>query len=434
MLIFLLKKYLANLFSTHKPLYCLGKVFYLIFMLFQGVLLGFALDVIQEKRPEMIIKILFSFNTSIFVAIVLRNIFPFYTSKNSIIPRYYAVSVIKRMIADFLQDICSMMVLSTFLIICGMLYGNIFKLTDFALAIGVILSAVLIESNFKKLIEKDFKQLFLHYAIFLLQIIVVFLCLKIHILFLIVGFLLGIIQTYLLDKNEIENSTKQVFSESASNIFNLHLKLYFKNSKMRPLLLMAIVAKMLIFSRLSPKIGEAMLMLIPVYSTPLVFFTYIHLNWFGYNESLWLTFQNNSVSNSKSKYLYLFPLIFPLTFDIILAFVVMYFADKLDMKFASFYVTSMIACISIGYYASMQAPKKILSMTNMLFNMKTQSDILSTIMLMVIIFVMIFVMETIFFYPLCLIVIFVSITYFVLTKQENEVTFKNFETFFNSKK
>ena len=433
MLIFLLKKYLANLFSTHKPLYCFGKILYLIFMLFQGILLGFGLDAIQEKHPEVITKILLSLNASIFVAIILRNTFPFYSSKNSIIPRYYAVSPTRRITADFLQDICSMMVLSMFLLVCGMLYGNIFKLTDFALSLGVILSTILIEGNFKNLLEKQFKQLFLHYVIFVLQIILVFLYLKIHILFVIIGFVLGIIQTYLLSKNEIENSKKQVFSKSTSNIFSLYLKLYFKNNKMRSMLIMAVVVKMFIIFTFSPKIGEAMLILITLYSTPLVFFTYIHMNWFGYNESLWLTLQNNSISNQKNKYLYLLPLIFPLVFDVALAFVVMYFSGKLDMKFASFYIASTIACVSIGYYASTEAPKKILSMTSMLFNMKIQSDILSVISLVILVAFMFFIMQTMFFYPFCLIVIFVSITYFILAKQENHITFKNFQTFFNSK-
>ena len=225
MLIFLFKKYLANLFSFHKPFQDFLKIVFLVYMLSQGFLLALGLNVLQENRPDYIDKALFYLNIVVFIMIILRNIFPFYAFKNSIIPRYYAVSAPKRIIADFLQDICSMVILSMFLLMCGVCYSAFFKIQDFILSIGVILSAILIESNFKNLLEKRFKQLFLHYGIFALQIMVVFLCLKIHILFILVGFVLGIIQSYLLLKNETENSTKQVFSQSASNVFNLNLKI-----------------------------------------------------------------------------------------------------------------------------------------------------------------------------------------------------------------
>ncbi len=131
-------------------------------MLSQGFLLALGLNALQENYPEYTIKALFYLNIFIFIMIILRNIFPFYSFKNSIIPRYYAVSATKRIIADFLQDICSMVVLSVFLLVCGVCYSTFFKMQDFILSIGVILSAILIESNFKSLLEKSFKQLFLH--------------------------------------------------------------------------------------------------------------------------------------------------------------------------------------------------------------------------------------------------------------------------------
>lgn len=202
---------------------------------------------------------------------------------------------------------------------------------------------------------------------------------------------------------------------------------------MRPVLIMAVILKMTVFLAFSEAFGNEKHFLVALYSTPIVFFTYIHMNWFGYNENLWLTFQNNSISNIKTKYLYLLPLALPLIFDLVLTFIVMYFANKMDMKFISFYVTCLITCISVGHFASAENPKKVVSIAEMFSNMKMSADLLSTILLMVVVTITWFIMPTIFFYPFCAIVIFVSVSYFILAKRENKITFKNFEIFFNSK-
>jgi hypothetical protein len=257
------------------------------------------------------------------------------------------------------------------------LLGERYSLQHFVESMLIIANAYFIERLLKKYIEERFEDYVMTFGIFI-TLVIGFIMLHLWMpnayIAARMGYSLGLLgfvivfislNIFLENKRSVFKSSHYRVSLEASSkpmtLANSIIPYYFKNKKIRTMIIMYLVFKLImlsIYSYASIKSGAALIkseLVIWIFLSPLIVFTYIHCNLFGFMRSIWLNISNTGNWHHLLK-IYLFTLIIPISLDIFLSFIALSVMGWFSWQSIGFYFATLILCLFVGFASSIYKP------------------------------------------------------------------------------
>ena len=365
------------LLGLKKPLSILLTLVYVLTAWLYGWLLASLINESSKEEignisPEKIINYSLCF---IIGLVLLRMILPRYTPQKQLLPKFYPVTRFQNYLISVLFDFLNPLFFSiAFFIILCCWYLHEFKLLFLLLGFSALVSAQLL----RRLIQYgiDFRIKNKGYLLLIVSLLLIYFLsyyyaylnqqLKALSLFIpIYLFCIG----YLMELTVIESRINEISGGSGKS--NLYLKLIINNPKARLLLLVGVLFKFILltvdyimFKKNGKHIGDGQLIYWMI-ASPLILFTYVFNNTWGYWQSVWLNYELRLGGHKEITQFVLKLLAIPLIIDIIITVPLLLLSWDNYIFIILFYFLSALFLVSFCSIWSIIFPKKIKSIFQM---------------------------------------------------------------------
>ncbi|GEM_PF-5308051 len=414
------------------------RLLWLFFAVLYGVGVAFLMTKGYEEPGEINLSdFIFGMNVMAFMMVLLRNFFPFYHFKPPFIPSIYPVARWKGIFLEVVYDVFSLLFVMALLFFGLASFGKGYFLQHFAESMLIIGNGYFIERLLKKFLEEEFEGFRASLGIFL-ALIIGFIALHLWMpdayAAARIGYSLGLLVffvAHLLFNIHLEGKRSMlkggqykiyVDSKRPMTLNNTIIPYYFKNKKIRLMILMALGLKMFFLGGLaysyikSGKIFFQPEEMIWIFLSPLIVFTYTHCNLFGYMRSIWLSVITTGNWKNLVK-IYFSTLVIPLTIDAVLTFIALGIMGWLNWQAVGFYFSILILCLLTGFAGSIYKPIQFESALSFGKRQQNISPWVS-IPLMIALGGLIWVKTTIYFLPILLVMLMIP-TYFLWKANQN---------------
>ena len=373
-------------------------ILFLSIAVFYGVVFALFSNFLTPQKAIISQKI-FNQYLVLFLIIItfLRSFLPQYIPLKNIFAKHYPLNKKKRFTYNLSLEFVCPFYLGIFLFIVAFSLfveksGSVFFVLAFS---GIIISHLLkrllqysIEFRFEKI-----KSIFILLTT-IVSIIVVFLFFSIEtgyfnyaVSTIVITVLLLI--NYLFEINVAESvpSTENSTRKNSRNLFSL--KLILKNSSLRTMLIFSVIMKIIFaffcWVNISEQVGEFYVLYIyaNLVLSPLILFSYIFNNFFGFLKSVWLSM--NNVGAEPFYYIIIMTKVFaiPLMIDAIVTFISFVFLDMFSTANVIVYLTNSILLFSFGVVNSFYFPKKTQNVFSLRATTSSLGGIISVIVIII---------------------------------------------------
>ncbi|MFD3003086.1 hypothetical protein ACFS7Z_22170 [Pontibacter toksunensis] len=327
-----------------------------------------------KQSPELVLE--YS-NLFLLVIIILRGFFPSYVPKSAVIQRIYPISLLKKFWTELVVELVSpfYFIALNFLIFL-FLMAPAYDLVHFLQSILVLLTAHVTLRSLQVFVERKIQwtNSFFYMAAVMAA---AFLALQVRVpmfkptsdwLMLIVHMaaLAFFVTANFFLEHAATDVRHKVVSYSGSARRSLGWRL-FKNHKLaKQMLIFGMVFKLIIlavdaisFMKKGNHIFDEILSLW-IFVGPLVMFSYVFNNVWGFYRNLWLTIERSSGTYKDFIRASLLPLRVPLLLDAVLTFLyVTFFNHENALFIVLMYITSILVLIPFGIISSIVSPRAV---------------------------------------------------------------------------
>lgn len=355
-----------------------------------------------ELSPQMVKGII---NLIIAIFLFLSRFFPSYQPTTKPIWAFHPMRQLQRGLFAMACDIFSFRSAMAMLFIAFLLISPHYSISDFVISLTIIIGAILIERSFRLLLDQKISFLFFHGTILLLILVLFLKSLTGPIsgnifnttVILVITVFAACFQHVFLSYLSAGNF-KAFAMPSIANLFAGHpknprklssilmlLRLYFQTPSLRNALGIGVTLKtftLLLFAKIISSGNYPFNSLILFYFviSPAIPFVYILNNAFGHVEPLWLTYRLHTGGAKKVFQLYFQLSMFPVFYDAMLSFGVMFLLKLLNYRFVVFYLGSLLSFFTIGLWASLFKPKSVNPLPSSLFHKNYTSPLFSALL------------------------------------------------------
>lgn len=413
------------------------RLLWLFFTTIYGLGIAFLMTKGYEE-PEKInlSEFIFAMNVMAFMMVLLRNFFPFYQFRSPFIPAIYPIARWKAIFLEIVYDMFSLLFVMALIFFGLAAFGKGYFLQHFAESMLIIGNGYFIERSMKKFLEQQFDGYCAAFGLFIISILAfiglhfwmpdAYAITRIAYSLALFLFFIGNIffNIYLESKRSmLKGGSHKVYATTnrPMTISNAIIPYYFKNKKIRLMIIMAIAFKVFFMvASVACYLKKGGFFFQPealfwVFLSPLVIFTYTHCNLFGYMRSIWLSAVNSGNWQHLLK-IYFSTLAIPLTIDAVLSFVALGLIGWLDWQAVAFYFSILLLCLIVGFVGSIYKPIKFENAFS--FGKQQNSSPWVSLPLMIGIGGLIWAKSSIFFIPLFLIALAVPIYFLWKAKQD----------------
>ena len=316
--------------------------------------------------PEKLYKLTI---TAVALFTIIRLIFPGYNPMTRMFPKYYPLSKLERYLSSLINDFYKPFFLYMILfILSGSYYVQNFKLSFLLGALLAMISAHLVRRSIQYMIDFTTKvsMRFIHVLALLAIAYYVFIFFSPKSEFLIqFGSIIIILLVIGFMQESAIQIRKETEVETESRLSNISLKLLWNNKKVRLPLLVAFAFKIVIllgnfflFKIKGIQLFEKQIILW-LFASPLIIFTYVFHNVWGFWKDLWLTMELR-IGTYKPMTRQIFQLIsIPLAIDLLITVPILLIPGK-DVGFILlFYFTTSVYLLFQSFLWSLITPRKI---------------------------------------------------------------------------
>ena len=347
--------------------------------------------------------------------VLLRMIFPRYKPQRQYLPKYYPLSgfqhYLMSVVSDFLKPLFFTLVL--FVLICY-LYLKDSQFTFLYLGVSAMISAQL----FRRIIQYgiDFRKKWVSYGLIVISLLLLVPVASLHSYFYpylkVLGLLIPLFlfaMGYLLELTIIENRRNQL--SGVRGINNLYLKLFINNPKASLVLLVGILFKMVLLIadyKLFKHKGKHMFdgeLFYWLFASPLILFTYVFNNVWGFWKPVWLNYELRIGSYKMMTQFVARLLVIPLVIDAMITIPLLLMTWENIQFILLFYIISMIFLVSFSFLWSILFPISVQSF----FQMRGSSSFVSSIVSMIAVVLLSTIYLNYWFYILIPFYLFLSI-------------------------
>lgn len=342
--------------------------------------------VLDSVSPEFLINFALLFIASI---TIIRMLIPTYKPQKQVFPKYYPLSKWQRYCLSIVSDFLTPYFFYITLFIATSYWDLEYSKFAFLFSsFSILLSSHLIRRMFHYLIDYKLKAFgYFYYAITAIMLSLLILnfdflmhypnyaSLLIPILFFFVG--------YFLECQVVEN--KNIDLSTSSSKGNYLFKLLVNSNKARLPLIVGLLVKLFIlvidlvmFKSKGKHIFDGQLVYW-MFASPLIVFTYIFNNTWGFWKNIWLNYELRSGKYSDMIKFNLRLLFIPLTIDVLITLPILLFSWHNYQFLSLFYFTSLVFLICTSFVWSLLFPIAIKST----FQMKGSSSFVSSIVTMI---------------------------------------------------
>ena len=341
---------------------------------------------LDSVSPEILINFVLLFITGI---TIIRMLIPTYKPQKQILPKFYPLSKWQRYCLSVVSDFqTSYFFYITLFIATNYWYLEYSNFTFLFSGVSILLSAHLVRRMFHYFIDYKLKVIsYVYYAItaLILSLLILNFDFFLHylnyasLLITILLFFVG----YSLECQVVENKNIELSTSSGKG--NYLFKLIVNSSKARLPLIVGISAKLfilvidLVILKIKGKhIFEGQLVYW-LFASPLIVFTYIFNNTWGFWKNIWLNYELRSGKYSDMIKFNLRLLFIPLIIDVLITLPIILFSWQNYQFILLFYFTSLVFLICTSFVWSLLFPIAIKST----FQVKGSSSFVSSIVTMV---------------------------------------------------
>lgn len=389
LILFSCRAKLASYFRQHKLQRVLLLASGIILSGFYGWLFSFLLDKAHERSISIGVEQMISYSNLLLAAfIIIRSFFPAYLPKAALIPRMYPVKPIQRFWTELVVELASpfYIILLNFLLLLFILSPD-YTLMRLLQGSMVFLTALITRRALQLFVERKINWLHINFitaavfagAFFALQVKAPMfkpvsspLMLLVHLTAL--GFFVA--SNYFLELAATEPK-RRVVNYSQNKQRSLAWRLFRNSKQAKQLLLFGIGFKVLMLAADAAAFNIKGIHLydknvsIWLFIAPLVLYSYVFNNVWGFYKNLWLTVERTSGSTTDFLKASLVPLRIPLLIDAaLLVLYVMVFNHENAAFILSMYIGSVLVLTPMGIVASFVSPKVVRGGV-MSFNAKT---------------------------------------------------------------
>ena len=320
---------------------------------------------------------------------MVRMILPTYTPIRQIFPNYLPVSKFQRYLLSVVSEMTSGYFIYVALFVSfGCWYLDYSKYWFLYSSLTVLISSIL----FKRIIQYfiDFKlKVFSLVVLGITMLFISLLVFTVNFLLPSFGYLYGLVPIvlfligYILDCLKMEN--KKIEFQPITGNANVYLKLLINNRQARLLLLIGILFKSLLlfadYGMFKSKGNHLFdgLIVYWLFASPLLLFTYVFNNTWGFWTSVWM---NVELRSGKAKHLINFTLrllLIPLILDAMITLPILLFTWEDHQFILLFYTVSIVFLVSSSFLWSIIFPITV----NSYFQMRGSSSFVSSLIVMV---------------------------------------------------
>lgn len=323
---------------------------------------------IESITPEKIINYSICF---IMGLVLLRMILPRYNPQKQLLPKFYPITKFYNYLISVISDFLNPLFFSiTFFIILCCLYLHEFKLLFLLLGFSALVSSQLLRRLIQYGIDFRIKNkgyLFLIISFLLIYFVFYYYTyfnqhLKALSLFIpIYLFCIG----YLIELTIIESRINEI--PGGSGMSNLYLKLIIKNPKARLILLVGVLIKFslltvdfILYKKNGIHIFDGQL-IYWTFASPLILFTYVYNNVWGYWPSVWLIYEIRIGGHRETIHFIIKLLAIPLLIDLLITIPLLLVSWDNYIFIITFYLLSSLFLVTFCSIWSIIFPKKIIS-------------------------------------------------------------------------
>lgn len=369
MLYFFLKEKTKTYFNTDNLELILLRFLLLLISCIYGLSGSLMLSIAPVESLNKIITLI---NFIIILLILFRNILPIYNKKRKIIPSYFPVSNFKRTIVDFIDAAYTPLITYLIVFTFSLSLSPFYNLKELIITCIVVLNALLLELSLKKVLDEDLDKKFYHLLLVIIAIVFLgfnltaFAMNNLLIILLINGVLSFFLKWYLEGVYVFIYKVSFPQKKAGRSAFYTFISLLFTRSSIKIALLVAIIFKILFisvnvlsYSRKGYFLFNSEFLLY-LFLSPVIYFTYIFNNYFGYTKEYWLIF--NLSQNKKILLLAFFiPLLFILFFDLSISILAMSYMSMLSiLSLIKYFFLTLVLSLN-ALLTSFFLPKKISS-------------------------------------------------------------------------
>jgi len=356
-----------------------AKVLVFIAVIFFAVSYGYSVSLLLEKiKPDqiLVVKILLGLNLFTFIALSIKNIFPFYKIRKQMISRLFPVSDLVRISIDFFYELISYPH-SFFFIFYFMLllFSPFYNFEEGIHTAVIILLAYSFERISRRIINRGFVFDYPVLQLSFMTCIFIFISGQFFIyqhpnqmsIILIVNSLISIASVLLLWKLESAHQggiSARSIKNKRKIPRNTYKLIYIKNRRVFQALALSLSIKVILLILLSFVIHKENAHPIFLYNfwlgiSPITIFTYIHNNTFGFFRELFLCIEirKNSLQNLFRIYLKL--LFIPVSIDLIIFAIFILINGKFSIITIVFYSFSIICLTYSGFQFSLRQGRNV---------------------------------------------------------------------------
>lgn len=379
-------------FKSH-PAKTIGTIFFLLIASFYGYLFAYLFNSreYQKVLPQSeLIRYLISMLT---VITFLRGFIPSYVPIKNIIPKNYPVSKAKRFLYNLINEL-----------IYPFYFGMILFVLTFSINIGsegikfsfIALSWIVISHLLKRLIqfsiEFNFEKKDILLTVFILSVLIVsyfilFDKIEIYTNYAVtLSALVALLAVNFLFQNKYKESKQLVNKVSKKEYFNMYIiKLLFNNNSLRTMIFVSVIMKSFFaFGNMGSMMNrneismfwEAFLNFI---LSPLILFTYVFNNSFGFAKTTWLTI-NKVGADLSSYFIFLLKMVaIPLMIDAGVGIIFYVYLNIFNYTNIMIYINSAIVLFFIGLINSFYFPIKVQGLFSFRANVSIMANVVSMI-------------------------------------------------------
>lgn len=336
---------------------------------------------LDSVSPEILINFAFLFIASI---TIIRMLMPTYKPQRQVLPKYYPLSKWQRYCLSVVSDFqTSYFFYISLFVVNSFWHLEFSKFTFLFSGFSILLSAHLVRRMFHYFIDnklKAFSYVYIAIIALILSVTILNIDFFLHyiksasILVPILLFFVG----YLLECQVIENKNIELSTSSSKG--NYFFKLLVNSNKARLPLIVGVIFKLFIliidlvmFKSKGKHIFDGQLVYW-MFASPLIVFTYIFNNTWGFWKNIWLNYELRSGKYSDMIKFNLRLLFIPLTIDVLVTFPILMFSWHNYQFVILFYFVSLTFLICTSFVWSLLFPIAIKST----FQMKGSSSFVSS--------------------------------------------------------
>ncbi len=375
------------------PLKTIGTLLFIIITIFYGYLFAYLFNS-REYRKVLPQSEFIRYLISMLVVITfLRGFIPSYVPIKNMIPQNYPISKARR----FLYNLFSEFIYPFYLGIILFALSFSFNVGVGGIKIALIaLSWIIISHLFKRLIQfsiefnfekKDNLFIVLILSVLIVSYFILFDKIEIYTNYAItLSTIVALLSFNYLFQKKYKESKQLVNKVPKKKYFNMFIiKLLFNNNSLRTMIFVSVIMKSL-FTLMNMEnlrnpnemswFWEVFLNFI---LSPLILFTYVFNNYFGFAKSTWLTINKSGAEVTSYLFLLLKMLSLPLIIDAAVAITFYIYFNMFNYANIMIYINSTIVLFFIGFINSFYLSRKVQSLFSFRANVSFMANVVSMI-------------------------------------------------------